>query len=60
MLIKEHRNKHSLHTIYVQRKFNPADGPLRGIYLSLTLLLPPISLPLGLEKFLIDSQEPTE
>lgn len=58
LLIKEYRNQHSLHTTYIQSKFNPIDSPSRGIYPSTAFLLPPISLPSGLEQFLIDSQEP--
>jgi hypothetical protein len=37
---------------------NPADGPSRGIYPPSSLLLPPITLPPGLEQFLTDSQSP--
>ena len=51
-------NQHSLHTIYVQSKSNPADGLSQGIYPLTALLLPPIWLPTELEKFIINSQEP--
>ena len=49
---------HSFHTRYVPSKDNPADGPSRGIYPPDALLLPPISLPLELHRFVIDSQLP--
>ena len=48
----------TLHTTYVWSKFNPAYGSSRGLYPSPILLSPPIPLPLGINKFLIDSEEP--
>jgi hypothetical protein len=42
------------HTRYVASRFNPADGPSRGIYPSRTLLLPPIPIPNELQPFLVD------
>lgn len=48
----------SFHTQYVASKANPADAPSRGIYPSTSLLLPPITLPSYLDRFLIDSQLP--
>ena len=57
-LLKSHRNQHSLHTIYVQSKSNPADRLSRGIYPLTALFLPPVCLPAELENLIIDSQEP--
>ncbi|TFY67377.1 hypothetical protein EVJ58_g1655 [Rhodofomes roseus] len=51
-------NSECIHTAYVPSAHNPADGPSRGIYPSRALLLPPVPLPPGLDKFLVDSQEP--
>lgn len=48
----------SIHTTYVPSKFNPADGPSRGIYPSVKLLLPEIQLPSDLDRFIIDSTLP--
>lgn len=47
-----------IHAAYVPSASNSADGPSRGIYPSLALLLPPIPLPAGLERFLIDAIKP--
>lgn len=58
MLLQDSRDKHSLYTIYIWSKRSLADGPSKGIYPSLTLLLPPIPLLPGIDKFLIDSEEP--
>lgn len=47
-----------IHTAYVASASNPADGPSRGIYPSASLLLPPVPLPAGLERFLVDATSP--
>lgn len=43
---------------YVPSALNPADDPSRGIYASRALLLPPIALPDGLERFVVDATTP--
>jgi len=45
-----------IHSEYVPSAKNPADAPSRGIYSSVSLLLPDIGLPTELASFLIDSQ----
>lgn len=43
---------------YVPSESNPADAPPRGIYTSNSLLLPPVTLPDGLEPYLVDTTAP--
>lgn len=45
----------SAHLCYVPSQDNPADGPSRGVYPPERLLLPPITLPGDLERFLVDA-----
>jgi hypothetical protein len=51
---------HSLSILsdYVPSASNPADPPSRGIYPPAELLLPEISLPPGLDRFIVDSTHP--
>ncbi|SJL14249.1 uncharacterized protein ARMOST_17705 [Armillaria ostoyae] len=43
-----------IHTRYVTSAVNPADDPSRGIYPSMALLLPPISIPDDLLPFIVN------
>lgn len=45
----------SFHLSYVPSANNPADGPSRGIFPPRRFLLPPITLPGDLSKFLVDA-----
>jgi len=47
-----------VHTRYVASEDNPADGPSRGIYPPLNLLLPPILLPVKIHPYVIDFNHP--
>jgi hypothetical protein len=47
-----------LRTKYVNTKYNPADGPSRGILPPANLLLPPISLPDEIRPFVVDFDAP--
>ena len=48
----------TLVTRYVNTKWNPADGPSRGIYPPAHLLLPRISIPAQVRAFVVDFDEP--
>jgi hypothetical protein len=48
----------AVYTTYIPSALNPADEPSRGIYPPTHLLLPPIRLPPGLNRFLVDAMEP--
>ncbi|KAF7325196.1 Reverse transcriptase/ribonuclease H [Mycena kentingensis (nom. inval.)] len=48
----------SVHTRYVVSCDNPADGPSRGVYPSENLLLPPIDIPLELQEFVVNFDDP--
>lgn len=48
----------SILTCYVPSKHNPADGPSRGVFPSLSLLLPPIQIPTALELFIANFDDP--
>jgi hypothetical protein len=43
----------TFHTRYVRSRANPADGPSRGDYGSTSLLLPPLSIPVELAKYIV-------
>lgn len=45
----------SFHPRYVPSRDNPADGPSRGIFPPSRFLLPPVTLPDALSKFLVDA-----
>ena len=47
-----------LKTRYVNTKFNPADGPSRGIFPPAHLLLPPVDLPNDIKPFLVNFDAP--
>jgi hypothetical protein len=47
-----------IHTEYVPSKYNPADGPSRGIYGPESLLLPPIDVPPKARNLIVDASSP--
>jgi hypothetical protein len=47
-----------IHTEYVPSKYNPADGPSRGIYGPESLLLPPINVPPKARDLIINASSP--
>jgi len=57
-LASQSTNVISVHAAFVPSERNPADGPSRGIYPPWELLLPPVTVPQHLQRFLIDCTAP--
>lgn len=54
-LLESHDNTSSFHLCYVPSRDNPADGPSRGIFPPISLLLPPVPLPAELVRLIYDA-----